>query len=96
MTKRHIRVMQTLREYVEGLGLNQEQFGEKAKLSQSFVSLLFNGKRKVKDCRVFTLEAMTGIPRHVWRPDLYPPEDLKKSKTTSQHKKNLTSRGAKP
>lgn len=66
--------MTPFEEYRTRYNLTQEQFAELASVSQTLVSLVERGRRKVPALRVLSIEKATGIPRHTLRPDLYPEE----------------------
>jgi DNA-binding XRE family transcriptional regulator len=62
-----------IRTYREGLALSQIEMAKKIGVSAGFMHDLEKGRRKMSPQRALELEIDAGIPRHVLRPDIWPP-----------------------
>lgn len=54
---------------------NQSRFAEAIGTSQQNISNWLRWGRNLPAEHVLKAEQVTGIPRHVWRPDIYPPSE---------------------
>lgn len=65
--------MSKLKQWMNENDLTQEGLGRKFKppITQGAVGLWIR-KNHIPVARVLELERITGIPRHEWRPDIYP------------------------
>lgn len=59
----------------EPFGGNQSRFAEAIGTSQQNISNWVRAERALPAEYVLAAERATGIPRHEWRPDLYPREE---------------------
>lgn len=60
---------------------NQEKvdLAQKAKTTKEYLRQVFLYKKKVGAVMALNIEKLTGIPRYELRPDIYPPEEYKKT-----------------
>ena len=63
--------MNTLSQYIARENTTQAALAEKLGVSASTISLLLAGKRQPSLTLTKRIEAVTGIQRHVLRPDVY-------------------------
>lgn len=66
-----MRDMISLSQYMERENTTQAALAEKLGVSASTISLLLSGKRKPSAILTKRIEAVTGIHRHLLRPDVY-------------------------
>lgn len=63
--------MEPLEQYRTENGLTKTQLADLLGVSPTMVSLIASGERKPGFALTKKIEAVTGIPRHVLRPDVY-------------------------
>jgi DNA-binding transcriptional regulator YdaS (Cro superfamily) len=78
--------MDTLREWRQSLPENQQTLAAAGRLlgvSEVQMYRYETGQRRVPAERVMKFEAITGVPRHVLRPDVFPAARRARSAVTS-------------
>ena len=67
----NIRVMQALSLYIQKEAITQASLAAQLGISPSTLSLILSGARQPGVALTKKIEAITGIPRHDLRPDIY-------------------------
>lgn len=63
--------MATLSAYIQENGLTQRALAQKLGISSQFLNQIISGVRRPGVDLTKRIESVTGIPRHVLRPDVY-------------------------
>lgn len=63
--------MNELQQYITAQDLKQSDLAQRIGISESMLSLILSGERKPGIALTKRIEAVTGIQRHILRPDVY-------------------------